>query len=402
MPSFQEQKNGLFYQFAYLGHTCGITNSGPVSKPIYIKQGWRNDKISRTRPDGPLWMYPTPLPKQWTNECWPEVEEIEYFYNHTRRISTPSGFVRIPCSYRYLSQIVGSWRNPGFNDWPDETNWQLEARLRVKDELANLGETLFEYRESARMFRTLAETLWDAFRTVRYAKKPTWRYKKGFYTRMPLRLRKRLTPASLPASFIAAEFGIKPLMNDCFLAYDTMYNRVQLPIYRRIYAKGTSGDANDPDGGWSRSDRATLYMELIPERDLVTLGNPFELAWNLIPFSLVVDWVIPIGETLSALDALKNVKWVKGVLSRKDRFRMDRALNPNAQYGYSSTRNYVQDYRSHERFVLNSIPFAESPLQWKPSRSYGHVLKGLSLLYLLRGYGRGGTFRPVNRPRWSL
>lgn len=373
------------------GHVCTWPNHADHSlKPVRIVEKYTNDKISRIKPSEPLWMYPTALPKQWTNTTEPDLYRLQQEFRHLLRPWLQPSYW---CSFTRSYEYIGSHRNPGFNDYPDATNWQLEARLKVKEELVNLGETLFEYRESARMFRNLAETLWDAYQTVRGKKV----FSKGGlnrlppklrrYRTMPYRLRKRLTPASIPAAYIAAEFGVKPLMNDCFLAYDALYNRVQLPIYRRIYAKGTSGSKGEDDG-WYRSDRATLYMELEPERDLITMGNPFELAWNLIPFSLVVDWVIPIGETLSALDALRNVKWVKGVLSTKTEFRLLRPLNQAAAPSYTLVRPYRQEYKSHERTVLNSIPFAQQPLRWKPSRSWSHVTKGLALLYLLRGYGR--------------
>lgn len=53
---------------------------------------------------------------------------------------------------------------------------------------------------------------------------------------------------------------------------------------------------------------------------LLGLDNPFVLAWELIPWSFVVDWVLPVGTALSGLTASFGVtfragsctNWVKG------------------------------------------------------------------------------------------
>lgn len=364
----------MVHRHSRLNNGCGNDVVNLSLDPSTVYRVLKNDKISRPRPSEPLWKNMTALPLQYRWKQWCQFERKQEVVNSLYR--PPPRYRNTPCSFTYLNEICGV--TYGLNSSPEKTNWALKARLRVKDELVNLGETLFEYQETARMFRTTAETLYDAYRTVR--------------GRMPYRLQRRLTPASLPAAYIGGEFGVKPLMNDLFLSAMVLQDRIQLPIYRRIFAQDTSGVKGRD--GWYRSDRATFYMELEPNRDIVTFGNPFELAWNLIPFSLVVDWVIPIGETLSAMDALKNVKWQMGTLSQKDEFRRG-GVPPNP--GYTVIRDHKTHYKSHVRHLLPSIPFAESPLRWEPSGSWNHVSKGLALLYLLSGRGTGSTRLPPPR-----
>lgn len=43
--------------------------------------------------------------------------------------------------------------------------------------------------------------------------------------------------------------------------------------------------------------------ELTNTASLLGLTNPYEIAWELVPFSFVVDWIVPIGDYLSNLDA---------------------------------------------------------------------------------------------------
>lgn len=374
MPYTENVTTKVIYPYATsFGHTCGDPNYwGPQARQYRKTSSWSNDKISRPRPPEPLWLNQTALPMQWTKMVKAQFErKIDGPYPHVKRVG---GFL-VYCDYSYITEYLHSTNiaPPGS---PEPTNWELEARSRIKDELCNLGETLFEYRETGRMFSTLAETMYDGWQWYRKRK-------------IPKRLQKRITPASIPASYLAAEFGIKPLMNDCFAAYDVFKHRVQLPIYRRVYAKGKS-ISSSASGTWTRSDRATIYCQLEPERETITLGNPFELSWNLIPFSLVVDWVIPIGETLSAMDALRSVTWMTGSLSRKESFEGEFAVPVNSP-GFEVVEPYHITYKSHRRDTLSSIPFAQPPLRWEPSKSWGHITKGLSLLYLLRGFGKGGV-----------
>lgn len=45
-------------------------------------------------------------------------------------------------------------------------------------------------------------------------------------------------------------------------------------------------------------------------KSLVQLGltNPAEVAWEVVPFSFVIDWFIPVGNFLSSLDSLVGVQ----------------------------------------------------------------------------------------------
>jgi hypothetical protein len=48
--------------------------------------------------------------------------------------------------------------------------------------------------------------------------------------------------------------------------------------------------------------------------ELETLGllNPLSLAWELLPYSFVIDWFLPIGDYLAATTASAGMTWVNG------------------------------------------------------------------------------------------
>jgi hypothetical protein len=129
------------------------------------------------------------------------------------------------------------------------------------------------------------------------------------------------------------------------------------------------------------SKRAICYVDLDPETSPFTYGNPAELAWEVIPFSFVVDWAIPIGDTLSALDALRGVTGIQGTESAKyTRVTKGWIRRPNYQGVYltSSTPGSVY-YKGHQRSVITSIPLPPVP-RWDPSSSWKTVANGLALL----------------------
>lgn len=42
------------------------------------------------------------------------------------------------------------------------------------------------------------------------------------------------------------------------------------------------------------------------------LNNPAEIAWELTPFSFVVDWFLPVGDWIKSFSALSGLKYVQG------------------------------------------------------------------------------------------
>lgn len=101
------------------------------------------------------------------------------------------------------------------------------------------------------------------------------------------------------------------------------------------------------------------------------ITNPLELAWELIPYSFVIDWAFNVGNVLSGLDALIGVQLA------------------SVQCGFKSTQKvwtnlgnqYTMDWthRSEQRTTLGY-----GRIQYKPSHSLQAVLNGVALLTQLR------------------
>jgi hypothetical protein len=128
------------------------------------------------------------------------------------------------------------------------------------------------------------------------------------------------------------------------------------------------------------SERPIFYFDLQPDWEPFTFGNPLEVAWEVTPFSFIVDWGFNVGDTLSSLDALKGVDNIRGTVTRK------RWATVVDRYTPSTKPDLVQagitKYESHQRAFWNTIPLPPLP-SWKPSFSWHRIRNGISLLTVL-------------------
>lgn len=261
---------------------------------------------------------------------------------------------------------------------PDATGWQTCARLRIKDRMVNLGASVAEYRETCGMFKRAASGTYDAWKALKGKKK--WR---------------NFKPRDVAAANVVTNYGVLPLYNDLYDSYEALTSKITDGIWQRVTCQRQLKDFGDvPASGnyqgkdewaWTYSERAVLYVKLKVDEPKFTMGNPLELAWELIPFSFVVDWLIPIGNALSALDALHGVQDIRGTVTRKWKSAITSTVTTANAYGkyYSVITPGRYTYRSHQRDVVTQIPLPNLPT-YRPSTSLRAVANGISLLVLLK------------------
>lgn len=135
-----------------------------------------------------------------------------------------------------------------------------------------------------------------------------------------------------------------------------------------------------------RGSRATVTATQRPlqrRNDLawaLGLDNPLGTAWELTPFSFVVDWMFPIGDWLAALNSLKYYSGYLTTLSWK--FDEDIRLGP-ASTVISGDIIDAKVHGSSKTTVLNRQVVAGPiipGLPVKDPKSLDHMAKGLALL----------------------
>lgn len=207
-------------------------------------------------------------------------------------------------------------------------------------------------------------------------------------------------------------YGLKPLVQDVYDCADRLQNHVSAPV--RVRARGTESEESvitymfdhstlvkgTVDG--KRSERIELVVSYAPEPSVLQFMagfgslNPASIAWELTPYSFVVDWFFNVGGYLRSLEtALLFASSFQGGYVTKS-IVMESTLRPtNAVYsaggqtwlysmGPASSRNVWK-----QRARLDSTPIPRPPVL-KVELGPQRLLNAAALLSQHLGLKRGG------------
>jgi hypothetical protein len=121
------------------------------------------------------------------------------------------------------------------------------------------------------------------------------------------------------------------------------------------------------------------------------LVNPLTLAWELLPFSFVVDWFAPVGDYLESLSAFTGLQFVDGCKTQFTVTKRNIRLSGASRYSTSllskstiaSAVTYREELVSLTRTKLTSIP-AWRPEKWLSPLGVAVSDRPLKALALLR------------------
>ncbi len=224
--------------------------------------------------------------------------------------------------------------------------WGANEELILQNRLAeairghqfNLGVALAEGKEAMQMIRSTAVSLSKAFLALRRGnfsravaalrlgnERHLQRRLERDYNRLDpfiyngLPMHSKLAANDVSGRWLELQYGWLPLINDCYeagTAFAALANpprRTRVTVYN---TKRSSYDASSSPINWSGItqlyERKRIIYEL--EEELSTprslgLMDPLSIVWEVIPFSFVVDWFIPIGtyfENLAMIPRLKG------------------------------------------------------------------------------------------------
>lgn len=261
-----------------------------------------------------------------------------------------------------------------------------ECLLKVKNQKLNLGENLATALQTSNMFAKKATTFYEA---ISAARRKDW---KSMINHLGLSkdFRKR---GSASASYLEYIYGWKPLMQDIYGGWELLNE--QLPESNLVHAVRKLG--KERDGGAIIKNGHIQYAAKwrYYGRDLISLSgkiredyarnvaragliNPLSVAWEVVPYSFLIDWGMPIGNVLEALDATTGLDFVGGYISLRQfgtisyRTQWESALHRTIQPGLAVQRSF-----SNVREKLTSFPFPETYV--KSPFSTAHLLNALAL-----------------------
>lgn len=218
--------------------------------------------------------------------------------------------------------ILGRESQPNLaNSASDGLGPQTDIYIRAKNKayanlVSQLGEAsmwgvnLAEQEQSLNMIVNRARQVGTFIQLLRKAKfiEAAKHLKMSFF---PKGVRKS---RSFGNNFLEYHFGWEPLLNDVHAAVETFLDP-HLPGYRPISSRGSAGgeyfyppSPGSGISGWRGRESAKVRMGAAlsitnPNLHLAQqlgLVNPASVAWELVPFSFVVDWWSNVGQVLSS------------------------------------------------------------------------------------------------------
>ncbi len=289
--------------------------------------------------------------------------------------------------FLYSYPIVG-----GNVVWTDERGAaSTKALLSLNTGKVNLGQAIAEARESLNTVADLAVPLFRGLLDLKHGRvrAPSLRrYLRDFRKVVNEPNGLRDFQKGVASGYLSYQYGWKPLMSDLYGAYDE-YKRgttSTLPLSAEETVVTTWEDSNDQAYWVNRSSSlkvintcgitARIKVDNLARANALGLVNPVSLAWEVVPFSFVVDWVMPIGSTLQSITAPLGLDFVGGFESQTVLGTVKASRSVPAGYvgeavGATSQVHY------HDRVPLGGFPVPQ--FYTKSPFSTSHTLSALAL-----------------------
>jgi len=180
-------------------------------------------------------------------------------------------------------------------------------------------------------------------------------------------------------------YAVTPLMYDMEDMMGYLYAGSIKPDIERI-ASGAKArrNFNSPTNIISSSMdiRFVVYAQksaTTSEFQKLGLLNPLVPLWELTPLSFVIDWFIPIGDSLASLDAMFGVTVIGSTESRKEEgFQLVPQIRTTNGSTTSLTAGGESNWKNYQRIANPSLDW-ESP-RWTPSLNYLKFIDTLAIL----------------------
>jgi hypothetical protein len=282
----------------------------------------------------------------------------------------------------------------------------------LKNQKLNLAQALAERKRTADLIANSIRRMVEAFRALRRrdleealrilgAGKPSRRKMRriGAIWKGPIRRGSRPSEGEFQNAssvWLEIQYGWRPLLNDIYESAQAI-EKAQDHSSKKTRCKGSSAwtdkavnryrfnrvDVIDKVNINVRGSYVVWFSLPNSPRTLSQLGftNPAYLAWELTPFSFVVDWFIPIGNALNSLDSTFGLTFEKGCYSEKIVTSVHRTQSGATTATHRTTGSCVNFQSSHRftRTGLLDFPMVMMP-EFKNPLSFEHAANAIALL----------------------
>lgn len=284
----------------------------------------------------------------------------------------------------------------GYHSANTKNRLEIRALLKARDQKVNLS---LIYAEAAKTSDLIFDRLVRLARGYELARKGQFKSAANAMGARPGRKGK-----GTANSWLELQYGWMPLLVDIQGAYEETARRVAESALRfRVVAQQRDVSKTVVKRTWDsnfaleerreetieRTSKVVLWYEVqnpaLLAASQVGLINPLEIAWEVTPFSFLVDWVVPIGDFFGALTAATGLAFKGGTYTQQCRGSSTGTIIPvsktagGALYKPTCMIDHAYDMRYWmDRTVYSSspipVPYIKNPV------SGLHVLNALALL----------------------
>lgn len=283
-------------------------------------------------------------------------------------------------------------------DWGGlESKAVIQALNRLKDQKVNLAQAFAERGQTASLVTSTVLRFATAYRKLRKRDVQGCAHALGFSTRARWK--------GLSQTWLELQYGWKPLLSDVYGAVEELRKKDE--DYPQRYRVKITGSATtkwvDPvtarltDGNRrivhsvrkqvARTDVYLYYSLVNPTlatASAIGFTNPAQLAWELVPYSFVVDWFVPIGSWLSTFDADLGYAYLGGCSTDHMEYNDNEYFIELTPAGKALYRQFYHGPQSRYDKTVVRTKYLSSPLPrfpgFKNPFSLHHLANALSLL----------------------
>lgn len=284
-------------------------------------------------------------------------------------------------------------------------NRALDAAIdAVLNQQVNLAQVFAERAQAVRMIYESANRIFRAMYAVKKLDYQSVLRELGYHSSYPKQMH-----GNMGKDWLAFQYGWKPLLADVrgsaeLLASAMLKNRFYIKVKKtRSYSEPgylgyrTPRFDNDDLGQFNYSfspkettSKVSLTFDVTNEflREGKTTGilDPLTLAWELLPYSFVIDWFLPVGDFLKRLNYDSGLRYVDGYsvqhTTQSWLFRGDSTSYTPPGYNYTVTTFGTPAFGQNLRFDRKWLNVPPRPMwpSFKDPFSPTHVLNALALM----------------------
>lgn len=308
-----------------------------------------------------------------------------------------------------VGHIAGLPEGPSFVELPPFDLDSLDDRastgalLSLKDMKVNLAQAFAERGQTVRLMNNSIKRLSDAALALKRGRFAAAARSLGVKP-SPRRIRK-YTKAwhedqskALANGWLELQYGWRPLLSDIYGAAEQLA-QTRISEYRNIVRKSASQTITSRGVRPPVSGGPAVYYDIMRKvtikyviyfsvpagiHTLTKLGltNPALIAWELTPWSFVIDWILPLGNYISSLDATSGLAFEKGCKTTFGEVTMfAKSATGESEPGKRWDTTVSCDIKeiSVERQTLTSFPLPRLPV-FKNPFTLTHTLNAIALL----------------------